>query len=203
MMALFPLVAVIAATGQRAETSNPIVGTYVSWIFLDGKPLCSDGSQGTIDRITLKPDHTFILKLEVKIMQSLSRTVVGTYNVSQKTLTLTYTKASFSVDGKDQGQTGLMSRKFQIKDGMLSFASPIGGEGFYRKVGSGPPPLPDALKIRPRSVSAEATLRKVENAYASLKSFRATGVLKSHGAGYVATSAAFSFFLPGTQQIPT
>ncbi len=64
-------------------------------------------------------------------------------------------------------------------------------EHYFRKEGTGPPTLPGKYKLKVSDSSAVTMLKAVEKIYASMKTFTATGIVESKGAGFAPQKAKF------------
>ena len=171
---------------------DPLVGTYVGWMFIDGQAHAADGSQGMSEKLNLKPDGSYTFQIESSVMMTMSAKAEGAYTRAGDDVTLTGTLTSTMDDGYRKGtDTGPHKVKLTFESGMLMMKDGKGDPYYFRKEGTGPPALPSQLQLKQSDAAAVALIEKVEKVYASLKSFRATGSLQSHGGGFVAENARF------------
>ena len=54
------------------KSDDPLVGTYVVWMFLEGQAVAYNGSQGMSEKLTLQPNGTYTFQMETSVMVSIS-----------------------------------------------------------------------------------------------------------------------------------
>ena len=174
------------------KKGDPLAGTYVGWMFIDGQAHAADGSQGMSQKLTLEPGGAYTLQTETSVMMVASIRAEGTYTHVRDAVSLNGHQTATVDDGYTKGtDSGPHQMTLKVKDSMLVMTDGKGDPFYFRKEGTGPPPLPSQLQLKQSDAAAIALIEKVEKAYASLKSFRATGSVKSNGGGFVAKDARF------------
>ena len=109
--------------------------------------------------------------------------------------------ATTTDDGYKKGtETGPHHLKLKLENGMLMGKDGKNDPYYYRKEGTGPPPLPTQLQLKPSDDAAVALIEKVEKTYASLRSLKVTGTVQSQGGGFVAKNANFRLLFQSPSQ---
>ncbi|MBA3725479.1 MAG: hypothetical protein H0W86_03275 [Armatimonadetes bacterium] len=177
--------------GIAGQTSG-IAGTYVGWMFMDGRFTPTDGSLGVSQKLILRPNNSYTFQMESTAMMQASVKAQGTYSRTGDDLRLTGTMTSFMDDGYKKGsRSGPHQMSLRIENDMLAMRDGKNDPFYFRKVGTGPPPIPPELQLEESDSAALALLRKVEKTYASLLSYMDAGTVKSGGGGFVAKDAKF------------
>lgn len=180
----------LGCSGQKK--ADPLLGTYVGWMFIDGQASAADGSLGMSQKLTLRPEGVYTLQTESSAMMTLSARAEGVYTRGSDNVTLSGTQVSTMDDGyKKETTKSPHNLKLKLEDGMLVMKDGKGDPFYFRKEGKGPPPVPHQLQLKHSDVAAIALIDRVQKAYASLKSLQVTGFLESKGAGFVAEKARF------------
>lgn len=187
------VVAGILCASCFTARKDDLSGTYMGWMFMDGSYVASDGSLGVKDRLTLKGDGTYSYELVSTAMAQVTVTASGKFKRSGENLLLTGTMTATGTDGATSGsQSGPHTLELHLENGMLARSDATGVPFYYRKEGTGPPPVPEKLRLQPSEPDALALVEKVEKTYASLKSYSDTGTIKSGGGGFAAKDAKFT-----------
>ena len=148
MKPLFAGVLLAISVGCSSPTAlNPLVGNYVGWQVLMGSPTELNGSQGMLEKLSLRADGTFEYELNSNVMMTLKKHATGTYKHVGNTVELTGTSTGFMDDGyKNEPDNGTYSMKANIVSDMLEFGSYPKGEHYLRKEATGPPPASETKK---------------------------------------------------------
>lgn len=159
---------------------------------MEGEFVPFDGSSGSTETLELRPDGTYHLHVDTHVMSSSVMDATGTYSEHDGKVELSgSTQASIDDGYGNSSSTEPHKMSLTIKDGMLA-ATDVKDDPFYfRKKGTGPPPIPPKLQVRRSDEAAIELARRVEAAYASLDSFSDEGTLRSSGDGFVAEESHF------------
>lgn len=178
--------------------SDPLVGNYIGWTFVNGQAQASDGSQGILLKLTLKPDGTYTQELRSSVMMKLSSNAKGTYSHSGDEVKLHGTVTSDMDDGyKKSKDTRPHNVNLKLKDGMLRMNVESGESIYFRKANTGRPHLSSQPQLKKSETNAVELIKKVEKTYASLKSLRVTGTFKSKSVSSMAEKATFKVLFKG------
>ena len=196
LAALLIALACVGCSDQKS-VDHPVIpkslaGSYVAYTFIMGEANAADGSHGTTNRLTLTEKGTYVYVLQTNVMMKLSVKAEGNYVQSGSTVTLTGTQTTSMDDGyKKSNDSGVHSLTLTVENDSLDQEANTIDLVYFRKEGTGPPPLPAKLQLKQSEATATALIDKVEKDYAALKSVRITGTVKSHGGGFVAEDAQF------------
>lgn len=187
------LVLLVVCLGcSGAKKGDPLAGTYVGWMFIDGQPHAADGSLGMTQKLILKPDGAYHFQTESTMMVVMSVNAERTYRRNGDQVSLNGKETVVAHDGgKKETETGPHQMTLTVENDMLMIKDGKDDPFYFRKEGDGPPPLPPQLQLKPSDAGAIALIEKVEKAHAALKSFRVTGRVQSQGGGFVAKDARF------------
>lgn len=132
---------------SRPTALNPLVGNYVGWLVLMGSPTELNGSQGMLEKLSLKADGTFEYEMNSNVMMTIKKHATGTYKHVGNTVELTGTSTGFMDDGyKNQPDNGTYSMKANIVNDMLELGAYSKGKHYLRKEATGPPPASETKK---------------------------------------------------------
>ena len=185
------MLAFICTACSARKDSDPLVGTYVGWMFINGRAV--GNSPGMSQELTLESGGKYVLQIESTVMMLASIKAEGTYKRTGDEVRFTGQQTISSDDGyKKETHSGPHVMTLKVVDGMLTAMDGKGDPYFFRKEGTGPPPLPAQLQLQPSEPAAVALLAQIEKTYSSLKSLRVTGSVKSQGGGFVAEDAKFT-----------
>ena len=148
MRRFLPYLLIFTSVGcSNSKTSDPVVGTYVGWMVLNGDTRELDGKKGMLEKLSLKADGTFEYEMNSNVMMTLKKHATGTYKHVGNTVELTGTSTGFMDDGyKNEPDNGTYSMKANIVSDMLEFGSYPKGEHYLRKEATGPPPASETKK---------------------------------------------------------
>jgi len=134
---IFALAVLCLNCGPKKD-EDPLLGTYINWIFIKGEPRAMDGRYGT-SRLVLKSEGTYEYKTGTTMMINLSRKAKGKFKVVKNTLVLTGSSETVSGDGDlKRTQQGSHNATMKIVDGMLEEAGPLGSLSVWCKPGTRP-----------------------------------------------------------------
>lgn len=137
---------VISVGCSNSKSSDPLVGNYVGWMVLTGSASELNGSQGMLEKLSLKADGTFEYEMNSTVMVTVKKHATGTYKHIGNTVELTGTSTGFMDDGyKNEPDNGSFSMKANIVKDMLELGA-YSSEHYLRKEGTGPPPASKAKK---------------------------------------------------------
>lgn len=190
-ISIFALSAFCLGCGPK-KVENPLVGTYVHWIFIDGQARSTDNPNAK-NQITLKSDGTYEYEGNTTAMMVFRVRAQGKFKVTKNKIVFSGTANTVTDTGNgEKTHHGPHEMTMKLVDGMLEEVRPATFTSLWRKEGSGPPPLPKNLQLSKSELAATELVARVESTYGSLNSFKATGTVSSYGGGYVATDANFS-----------
>lgn len=149
-MRLFLLVVILLCAGCSPKAkSDPLVGEYVAWMFLDGQAVSYDGSMGATQTLSLAPDGQYIYVTKSSVMVDLKARATGKYKRVGEELVFTGTLTRTMDDGYKKGtESEPHEMKLRIVGSVLEEAGGDALSMYYVKKGSGPPPLPPQLQLK-------------------------------------------------------
>lgn len=190
---LLLLILSLAGCHTQPKPATDISGKYVGWMWLDNKFDPQDGSMGTTRWIELHADGTYRSHQDTKVMMDFHSDGKGTYVVAGDKITFNGSAETYMNDGYRKGtETVPQQMSLDFIDGMMRLTDGKREPFYYRKEGTGPPPTPDVLKLKPSDPAAAALLKQTVETYAHLASYRDTGTMQSQGGGFAATDVKFS-----------
>ena len=180
---------------QDTPPSESLPGEYVGWMFIDGEFMLLDGSGGTKDTIKLNSDGTFERLAETTIMQTTQVKSTGRYLRSGDKVDLIGTsEAKVQIEAAPEIRAFPLEMQLVIaQDSLRDQKKGVIAGMFYRKVGTGPPIVPEDLKLKPSDPKALKLVDEIKTTYAGLNSFSCTGTLKAEGGGFLALSAKYEY----------
>jgi hypothetical protein len=190
-------VSLLTLAGCQKSPPGPagpsLAGDYVGWMFMDGSFSEMNGKEWPEDRMILKADGTFSAERHGRVMMEFDSVASGRFKVQNGRLILDGTVKQKMDDGYGKSEkTGAYRDELAIESGMFMKHVTPDEPYYYRKVGTGPPPVPERLRLKPSDPAAVALIKRVEQTYAALKSYADSGGVKSNGGGFLARDVKFT-----------